>query len=404
MKNSRLLKIKIAIMALSTLQMASTAITPGMAGISQQFPGVSPALTQMLLSLPALCVVPFALFSGTIVTILPKKTLLLIGVILVGAGGLAPMFLNDFTLILIMRAVLGIGVGLIMPIAPSVLTDYFSGYELDCAMGLYGSFACFGGIFYSLIGGLLANIGWRYNFIVYLTSIPVFLFALLFLSNDGKVKQEAKAEKVRVEPKVFYIAFICLLFTTAKFAFTMNISMFMSEENLGDAALTGLLSSVYTSGGFIAGLIFGRLAKVCKNYTLGTGMLFAATGMFMIFIAHDFAILFIGAFLLGTALSVVNPRFNIMVSQVASPKSLALSLAVLMAMLNLGQFAAPIVFSTLGNLTGFTTKRSQFLLAAIALTMLGLGSLIANYISNRKAKNEAGVSKLTQGNEIGFEE
>lgn len=383
--------------------MASTAITPGMAGISQYFPEVPPALSQMLLSLPALCVVPFALFSGTIVTILPKKTLLLMGVVLIGAGGLAPVLLSDFTLILIMRAVLGIGVGLIMPLAPSVLTDYFSGYELDSAMGIYGSFACFGGIFNSLLGGLLANIGWRYNFLVYLTCIPVFIFALLFLPNDGKVKQEVKAEKVRVEPKVFYIAFICLLFTTAKFAFTMNISMFMNEEKLGDAALTGLLSSVYTSGGFVAGLIFGRLAKICKNYTLGTGMLFAATGMFMIFITHDFAILFIGAFLLGTALSVVNPRFNIMVSQVATPKSLALSLAVLMAMLNLGQFAAPIVFNTLGNLTGFTTKRNQFLLAAIALTMLGAGSLIATYIRNRKAKSKAGISQLHSGSEAGFE-
>lgn len=388
MKNSSLIKIKIAIMALSTLQMASTAITPGMAGISGYFPDISPALSQMLLSLPALFVVPFALFSGTIVTILPKKTLLLLGVVLVGVGGLAPMFLDDFTWMLIMRAVLGIGIGLIMPIAPSVLTDYFSGYELNSVMGLYGSFACFGGIFNTLIGGLLANIGWRYNFIVYLTVIPVFIFALFFLPNDGKVKQKVKSDKVRIEWKVFYIALICLLFTTAKFAFTMNISMFMSEESLGDAAMTGLISSVYTAGGFISGFIFGRLAKICKNYTLGVGMLFAAAGMLIVFMADSLVILFAGSFLLGTALSVVNPRFNIMISEVASPKSLALSLAVLMATMNLGQFAAPIVFNALGDVFGSASKRDQFLLAAVALLLLGAGSLIVNYIRNRKAKRD----------------
>lgn len=373
--------------------MASTALTPAIAGISQHFPNVSSSLVQLLLSLPALCVVPFALFSGSIVTILPKKTLLLIGIMLVGVGGLAPIFLDDFTLILIMRIVLGIGVGLITPIAPSILTDYLSGDELNSAMGLYGSFACFGGIFNSLIGGLLADMGWRYNFVVYLTFIPIIILTMLFLPNDGKVKQALQSDKVRIEAKVFYIAFICFLFTTAKFAFTMNISMFVSEESLGDAALTGILSSVYTAGGFIAGLIFGKLSKLFRNYTLGTGILFAASGMLMIFVTHDIVVLFIGAFLLGTALSVVNPRFNVMISEVASPKSMALSLAVLMAMMNLGQFAAPIVFNVLGDVSGYTTKRSQFLLAGIALAMLGVGSLIATYVRNRKVSVAAGTDK-----------
>lgn len=393
MKNKNILKIKIAVLALSTVQMASTALTPAIAGISQHFPNVSSSLIQLLLSLPALCVVPFALFSGSIVTILPKKTLVILGLILVGLGGLAPIFMDDFTMILIMRIILGIGVGLIIPIAPSILTDYLSGDELNSAMGLYGSFACFGGIFNSLLGGLLADMGWRYNFVVYLTCIPILILTMLFLPNDGKVKQSIQTDRVRIEPKVFYIAFMCFLFTTAKFAFTMNISMFVSEESLGDAALTGILSSVYTAGGFIAGFIFGKLMKICRNYTLGTGILFAAAGMYMIFFTHSLVIVFIGAFLLGTALSVVNPRFNVMVSEVASPKSMALSLAVLMALMNLGQFAAPIVFNILGDVTGYTTKRSQFLLAGIALTLLGVGSLIATRIRNRKAKIAVGADK-----------
>lgn len=393
MKNRNILKIKIAVMALATIQMASTALTPAIAGISQHFPNVSSSVVQLLLSLPALCVVPFALFSGSIVTILPKKTLLIIGIVMVGFGGLAPILLDDFALILIMRIILGIGVGLITPIAPSILTDYLSGDELNSAMGLYGSFACFGGIFNSLVGGLLAEIGWRYNFAVYLTCIPILILTILFLPNDGKVKQAFKADKVRVEAKVFYIAVICFLFTTAKFAFTMNISMFVSEEGLGDASLTGMLSSVYTAGGFIAGIIFGKLSKMFQNYTLGAGILFASAGMFMMFVTNDIVILFIGAFLLGTALSVVNPRFNIMISEVASPKSMALSLAVLTAMMNLGQFAAPIVFNTLGDVTGFTTKRSQFLLAGAALAILGLGSLVATYFRNRRIRIAAGADR-----------
>ena len=404
LNNRNILKIKIAIMALSTLQMASTAITPGLASISAYFPDISVSLVQMLLSLPALFVVPFALFSGSIVTILPKKTLLIMGVLLVGIGGLTPMLLSSFTWILIMRVILGIGVGLIMPIAPSILTDYLSGYELDSAMGLYGSFACFGGIFNSLLGGVLASIGWRYNMLVYLICIPVFFITLLFLKNDGKVIKEMKKEKIRIEPMVFYIAFVCLLFTTAKFAFTMNISIFVSEEKLGDATLTGMLSSIYTAGGFVAGLIFGKLAKLCKKYTLGVGMLFAATGMFLVFMTHNLIVLFVGAFLLGTALSVVNPRLNVMISEVASPKSLALSLAVLMAMMNLGQFAAPIVFNTLGDITGLTTKRGQFLLAALALTIMGSGSLILTHLRNRKAKSAAVLTEEASPDEQSFKQ
>jgi MFS family permease len=169
--------------------------------------------------------------------------------------------------------------------------------------------------------------------------------------------------------------------------------MFVSEEGLGDASLTGMLSSVYTAGGFIAGIIFGKLSKMFQNYTLGAGILFASAGMFMMFVTNDIAILFIGAFLLGTALSVVNPRFNIMISEVASPKSMALSLAVLTAMMNLGQFAAPIVFNTLGDVTGFTTKRSQFLLAGAALAILGLGSLVATYFRNRRIRIAAGADR-----------
>jgi MFS family permease len=131
-------------------------------------------------------------------------------------------------------------------------------------------------------------------------------------------------------------------------------------------------------------------------------MLFAAIGMFLVFITYNIAVLFIGAFMLGTALSVVNPRFNLMISEVASPKSLALSLAVLMATMNLGQFAAPIVFNALGDISGMTTKRNQFLLASIALILLGLGSLLATYIRNRKEKAKVKTEKIVSEDNTGF--
>ena len=76
-------------------------------------------------------------------------------------------------MILISSAVLGIAVGMSMTIVITLIADYFEGMERQKFVGLQIAFMSLGGIIFIGLGGVLADIGWRYPFLIYLFSLLV---------------------------------------------------------------------------------------------------------------------------------------------------------------------------------------------------------------------------------------
>ena len=80
------------------------------------------------------------------------------------------LFDNIF-LVLVMRALVGIGVGIIMPLSTGLLSYYFKPEQQVGLMGYSSAMNQMGGVIATLLSGLLANISWRVSFLVYLMGI-----------------------------------------------------------------------------------------------------------------------------------------------------------------------------------------------------------------------------------------
>lgn len=162
-------KLMVAILTLSLLTvMAGAAVAPALGVIQEYFSGESKMMVQLIISMPAVFIAVTNLFFEKLCRICRAKTLTLIGLgmyIVFGCG--AGLFSNIY-LVLVCRALVGVGVGIIMPMSTGLITYYFTRDKQDVLMGYSSAMNMLGGVVATLIAGALAMISWRMSFLVYL--------------------------------------------------------------------------------------------------------------------------------------------------------------------------------------------------------------------------------------------
>lgn len=119
----------------------------------------------MILTVPAIMVIPFSLLSGKLVLKFNKRTILIVGLVIYIIGGLGVVLVNNIFVLLFLRVLLGAGVGLIMPLSTSIISDFYTGEEKTRMMGYSGAINNLGAFIATFGSGLLAMISWRYSFL-----------------------------------------------------------------------------------------------------------------------------------------------------------------------------------------------------------------------------------------------
>lgn len=119
MKN-RSLKITILSLSLLTV-MAGAAVAPAMGSIKQNFANVNPNLINMILTLPGLIIMLTSLIFSYVSRKFNVKTISLFSLVLYSFGGALGVFATSIGFLLFTRVLLGIAVGLIMPLSTGLL-------------------------------------------------------------------------------------------------------------------------------------------------------------------------------------------------------------------------------------------------------------------------------------------
>lgn len=178
-------KLMVAILTLSLLTvMAGAAVAPALGVIQEYFSGESKMMVQLIISMPAVFIAVTNLFFEKLCRICRAKTLTLIGLgmyIIFGCG--AGLFSNIY-LVLVCRALVGVGVGIIMPMSTGLITYYFTRDKQDVLMGYSSAMNMLGGVVATLIAGALAMINWRMSFLVYLLGVISIVPVALWMPNE----------------------------------------------------------------------------------------------------------------------------------------------------------------------------------------------------------------------------
>lgn len=116
----------IAILSVSlTVNLPGLAISPIMGKLETCFPTPDQLQIQMLSVMPNLIIIPFILFSGKLATRRNRSWVLSAGLALFAASGILYFFADSMTSLIVISCLLGVGCGLVIPIAAGLIAEHF---------------------------------------------------------------------------------------------------------------------------------------------------------------------------------------------------------------------------------------------------------------------------------------
>ena len=178
-------RVTATILSMSLLTvMAGAAIAPALGIIKAHFSEADALLVQLIVSMPALLIIVTNLFFLSISRRLRSRAIATTGLLLYVVAGAGCFFVDEIYVLLVMRALLGISVGFIMPLSTGLLAYYYPPEQQAQLMGLSAAMNQMGGVVATLLAGLLATIEWNYAFLVYLMGLIAVVMVWLWLPDE----------------------------------------------------------------------------------------------------------------------------------------------------------------------------------------------------------------------------
>lgn len=370
---------KTALLSISLVLTSASAVSAVIPMMMQNMPGVSSSLIESVITLPSFSMMLFVLLSGPISTRLGKKNTVMLGLSLVVLGGILPMFLDNITLILVSRLVLGAGLGMFNSLAVSLISDFFEGDERAQLVGFQSAVQGLGSTVATFVAGRLALIDWQLAFLCYAIAIPI---ALLFFFIIPKPEQEEQAvvetssETVKKNSKVSLpvlgLAGALFLFMTFVMIIYTKTGIMIAEKNIPNAEFLGTALTLFSLSSMIAGFFFGTIYKWLKDYAPFFSSLLTATGFVMLWLAQNVVLVTVSMLIIGFSFALFIPYIFTVLTKIVPKGSETVSISLAMVGSNLGAFSSPYINSFIGNIFGDSSAAFSFLVSAIVFIAAAL--------------------------------
>jgi len=370
--------LKIAILTMSLVQLGTNGIGPILAQISGAFPEASDTTIQFLMTFPILFTMIFEILSALIADKLPKKVLTIAGLAVVGLGGvLAFCFHSSLTILFLWAAVIGIGLGMVAPVAPALINESFIGPEKQTMLGWQNSASTIGSMIMTFACGFLAAFGWHFGYLIYLIGIPGIILAFAGLKSEAHEVHtgrdqgaEKNAERGKFRLVIWREMVIAAFFLMLYSAIPANLSMLVAEKGAGDASEAGILTTLFSLAGMLIGLVFGLIIKALKKWTNTIGVVMLVIGVLILGWSNSFPLMIVGCMIAGTSMSMVMPVCMGAASKLAGYE--ILNSALIMGSTSVGIFITPLLTSLTAAVTGSNAVSYRFITLAIFGVILAI--------------------------------
>ena len=340
---SRRVTATILSMSLLTV-MAGAAIAPALGIIKAHFSEAPAMLVQFIVSMPALLIIITNLFFLSLSRFLRTRAIATTGLLLYVVAGAGCFFVDDIYLLLAMRALLGVSVGLIMPLSTGLLAYYFPPEQQAQLMGLSAAMNQMGGVVATLLAGLLATIEWNYAFLVYLLGLIALVMVWLWLPDEqlGSANKRGvpfhPRQLLKFHPSVIGMLLLMMIF----FIFPTNFAIVASQQQ---GLSTGLITVIMVGldvVAFFIGLAFGSLMNRFRQSVKYFAPLFFLLG-YASYLVPSVSMAVLGSVFIGMANGVGVPYLNTIASIKGGKNSATTVMPLLSAALYLGQFISPLI-------------------------------------------------------------
>ncbi|CAA6803328.1 MAG: Unknown protein [uncultured Sulfurovum sp.] len=353
MTNNTPKNIQISLLLVATLGvMSGITIVSSLPLISHTFTEVPNIefLSKLMLTIPSIIIALFSPFAGHIVDKFGRLKPLYVGIFLFIIGGSSGFYLHDFYAILVGRAILGLGVSLIMTSSTALIGDYFSEELRHKFMAKQGLTVAMGGILFITAGGLLAQMHWSYPFAIYLIPILFVPFLLKSLYEPAKHKP---AQDLEVEAKLLPV-YLTAFFVMVLFYMLPTQFPYLIVNELGGKPQTiGFVIATAMTFNAITAMQYAKL-KARLSYQQIFSLTFAlfGTGLLLISQADSIAFLFFATAPIGMGFGLLLVNTNSWFLSLVPAHKRGKASGVLTSSLFLGQFSSPILFEPIVSAYG----------------------------------------------------
>lgn len=333
--------------------MAGATIAPSLPSMAVHFQDAPQAqmLVKMLLSVHALFIALTAPAMGALMDRFGRRPVLAVSLLLYGLGGSSGAYLDSLYAIMAGRAALGVAVAGIMSGFTTLIGDYYQGERRNRLMGMQAAFTGFGGLVFLTAGGMLADMGWRYPFLIYLFAFCILPGVLAYLYEpDAAPERQSGEEGEGTDSLVRLLPIYLLAFMGMVIFYMIPVQLPFYLDSLGGVSNTGVGVAIGAMNlvGALSSMQFGRLRARFSNVDLfALFCLLMGLGYGVVSLSGSYYGVLCGLVVAGTGFGLLMPNVNVWLLSLVSPKSRGRAVGGLTTFFLLGQFVSPMLFEPL---------------------------------------------------------
>lgn len=356
------------------------AITPILGNIEQVFPTASQLEVQLLTVLPNLFIIPFVLLAGRLSVSKSKIKIAITALSIYTVSGVLYLFAQTMPQLIIISCLLGVGCGLLIPLAAGLVADFFVGKYRMQQLGIKSGIANMSLVLATFAVGWLAEKGWHLPFLVYL--LPIIPLALTpFLWGErgkpstpttaaGKKRaRSSTAAGVLDKPKMWALAGFYGFLTYAVIVISYYMPFLAHQYKISDTTL-GTIMAVFFLSIMLPGFILPLVIRVLRQRTTLVMMSMMAVGLAVMLIADRAWMFAIAVVLMGVSYGTFQPVIYEKATEAASGKKTTLALSIVLTMNYIAVTIAPFVIDQLRALFGAHGDKFPFLVNMIMVLIM----------------------------------
>ena len=384
-------RLKVSILSLSLLTvMAGAAMAPALGVISEYFSDEKTLFVQMIISMPAVFIFLTSFVFPKLAAKFRARTLLMIGLAFYTIGGCVAGVFNSIWIVLLMRALVGVGVGIIMPLSTGLLAFYFSPQEQEGLMGWSSAMNNMGGVIATLISGALATVSWRISFLVYLMGLISIVLCAAFMPNDKIQSDEADERRGSAEPEhvipstgqVFrsnYVYIIAMFLEMSTFfIYPANFAMVTVRGGVIPENLTAIIMAIMDLVAFFGGMLFVKVKAAAGGSTKFVAPILFVVGYILLGVIGGWFGVLAGSVCVGFANGEGIPLIISEASKKMGRLAATTVMPLISAALYIAQFASPFIMSGVTAIACDAVNLPYYWGTALAVVFLLWSVLIPN--------------------------
>lgn len=356
--------VKAAALLVITMQYVQSFVTPALSAVRGAYGelGIDTVLIQQIQGIPSLMAIFGAILVGILERYMKKKHILVLAMILMFLGSAAafvPETTEGFYLLLATRVMLGLGRGMIFPMASSFIADLFFGKTRDRLMSFKTAVGGVSGSIFQIIGGMLAVLSWRYAFIGMLMAVPIAIMIVVWLKEPevkpaGTTEDGKKGNALKSITPICYLIFVLAgIWNIFQFSYMTSMSLTLAGTGLGQTDMAGWIMSLETMMSAVGAIAYGAFLKGrLGGFDLPIAIAMETIGFAIMCFNVSVPGFVVGTVIYGIAFGMFNPALILQLVKVLPREGATLGLSILAGAQNLCQFFSAPVLAFLAPILG----------------------------------------------------